>query len=244
MFRLAQINKVAAAAATAVGINMTFLFPYSLLRKGWNKQYRGLVKFDLSTGMFIPYILATGCVVIASATQFHGQMGENFVINEKSGEVVVPPEFKGNYDKLISGREQDKNIAEQNIPLSLAEQRLAATLVERQSHHLSSSLENLTGKTVGGLIFGLGVLAMTFSTISLLMLISGFVFAEMFNCRPGGWAHRLGMLVAGIGGMFGPFLWGDAKFYLAVPTSGNWIDIAPLCLCHICLHDEFQKFTG
>ena len=36
-----------AAAATAVGINMTFLLPYSMLRKGWGREHRGLASFDL-----------------------------------------------------------------------------------------------------------------------------------------------------------------------------------------------------
>ncbi len=66
-----QTDTLIAAAATAVGINMTFLLPYSMLKRGWNKHFRGLAVFDLSTGLFIPFILATGCVVIASASQFH-----------------------------------------------------------------------------------------------------------------------------------------------------------------------------
>jgi len=66
-----QQDVLIAAAATAVGINMTFLLPYSMLKRGWDKQFRGLAVFDLSTGLFIPFILATGCVVIASAAQFH-----------------------------------------------------------------------------------------------------------------------------------------------------------------------------
>ena len=37
------------AAATAVGINMTFLLPYSMLRRGWDREFRGLAMFDLST---------------------------------------------------------------------------------------------------------------------------------------------------------------------------------------------------
>ena len=61
------------AAATAVGINMTFLLPYSMLNRGWDKTFRGLARFDLSTGMAIPYVLVTSCVVIAAASQFHGQ---------------------------------------------------------------------------------------------------------------------------------------------------------------------------
>ncbi|MGC8846144.1 MAG: hypothetical protein ACP5QY_09875, partial [Candidatus Hydrogenedens sp.] len=57
------------AAATAVGINMTFMLPYSMLRKGWDREFRGLAIFDLSTGLFFPFILATSCVVIASAAR-------------------------------------------------------------------------------------------------------------------------------------------------------------------------------
>ena len=66
-----QRDVMISAAATAVGINMTFLLPYSMLKKGWDKHFRGLAIFDLSTGLFIPFILATGCVVIASGSQFH-----------------------------------------------------------------------------------------------------------------------------------------------------------------------------
>ena len=55
-----QRGVMISAAATAVGINMTFLLPYSMLAKGWRKNARGLAIFDLSTGLFIPFILATG----------------------------------------------------------------------------------------------------------------------------------------------------------------------------------------
>src|SRR5690606_23103423 len=66
-----QRDVLMTAFATAVGINMTFLLPYSMLSRGWGKEHRGLAIFDLSTGMFIPFMLATSCVVIASATQFY-----------------------------------------------------------------------------------------------------------------------------------------------------------------------------
>ncbi|MEL0096004.1 MAG: divalent metal cation transporter [Planctomycetaceae bacterium] len=66
-----QRDVIIGAAATAVGINMTFLLPYSMLARGWDKPFRGMAKFDLSTGMVIPYLLVTTCVVIASATMFH-----------------------------------------------------------------------------------------------------------------------------------------------------------------------------
>ena len=74
------------AAGTAVGINMTFLLPYSMLKRGWGKDFRGLASFDLSTGLFIPFVLATSCVVIASASQFHGEYDKGLV-----GEAEMTP---------------------------------------------------------------------------------------------------------------------------------------------------------
>lgn len=68
-----QRDVMITAAATAVGINMTFLLPYSMLKRGWDKDFRGLAIFDLSTGLFVPFVLATSCVVLAAATQFHVQ---------------------------------------------------------------------------------------------------------------------------------------------------------------------------
>lgn len=66
-----QRDVMITAAATAVGINMTFLLPYSMLKKGWDKESRGLAIFDLSTGLFLPFVFATTCVVVAAASQFH-----------------------------------------------------------------------------------------------------------------------------------------------------------------------------
>jgi hypothetical protein len=49
----------------AVGINMTFLYPYSLLKKGWGPSHRKLAKWDLGMTMFLPFTLVTSLVIIA-----------------------------------------------------------------------------------------------------------------------------------------------------------------------------------
>ena len=77
-------DKMIAAAATAVGINMTFLLPYSMLRKGWGREHRGLASFDLGIGLFVPFFLATTCVMIASASQFHGKFDEGLIDPNKA----------------------------------------------------------------------------------------------------------------------------------------------------------------
>ena len=60
-----------ASLSAAVGINMTFLFGYSFLAKGWKREYRGLARFDMLTGMLIPYTIATSLMIIAAGTTIH-----------------------------------------------------------------------------------------------------------------------------------------------------------------------------
>ncbi len=95
-----QRDVMLSAGAAAVGINMTFLLPYALLSRGWDRAFRTLTIFDLSTGTFIPFVLATCCIVIASAQQFHAKPPVGFVFSEET--VQAPPHFQKAYDKLLS----------------------------------------------------------------------------------------------------------------------------------------------
>lgn len=61
-----------AGLAAAVGINMVFLYPYSLRARGWGAEQRPLAGFDLLAGMVLPYVLATSLLVIAAANVLHG----------------------------------------------------------------------------------------------------------------------------------------------------------------------------
>lgn len=90
------------AAATAVGINMTFLLPYSMLARGWDKTFRGLARFDLSTGMAIPYILVTSCVVIASAAAFHAKVDADFL--STSPKTMAQSPIYGGAEKTLALR--------------------------------------------------------------------------------------------------------------------------------------------
>ena len=49
-----QRNIIIGAFGSAVGINMTFLLPYTLLKRGWSKQHRELSRFDLVLGSLCP----------------------------------------------------------------------------------------------------------------------------------------------------------------------------------------------
>ncbi len=68
-----EMSMMLAAFASAIGINMTFLFPYTLLTRGWSREHWPLSKFDLVTGMLLPYSVATGLVIIVAGATLHGK---------------------------------------------------------------------------------------------------------------------------------------------------------------------------
>jgi Mn2+/Fe2+ NRAMP family transporter len=57
----------------AVGVNMTFLYPYAMLSRRWGREHLGLKGFDLGVSMFLPFVLATGFVTIACANTLYAR---------------------------------------------------------------------------------------------------------------------------------------------------------------------------
>ena len=97
-----QRDSIITAFGTAVGINMTFLLPYSMLRRRWGKEHRGLAIFDLSTGLFIPFVIATGCLVIATASQFHANP-ENYNFEKSPALISAATAELGEAYKALEG---------------------------------------------------------------------------------------------------------------------------------------------
>jgi len=233
-----------AAAATAVGINMTFLLPYSMLNRGWDKHFRGLARFDLATGMAIPYILVTTCVVIAAATQFHAQADDKLLSNDPAvmAESPLYAKAKSNllsraaldHDAATAGAQEFSDLSEgaqlaMVANLSEADKRLSASLVKRNAFELSASLAPLLGSGVANHVFGLGVLGMAISTIIILMLINGYVLCEMCKVPQGSRMHMVGCIIAGVAGAIWPLVWdGPAKFWLAILVSAFGMMLLPI----------------
>ncbi len=255
-----QRDVMIGAAATAVGINMTFLLPYSMLRKGWNRDFRGLAIFDLATGLVIPFTIATGCVVIASANQFHAQPAPGFLgETDDTGALVAPaPHLVGGYLDLVDSRlmlEMDADQAEtyQNLPfeeqeliraeLPEADRRMAAMLVRRDSFDLADSLAPLLGTGPSKYIFGLGVVAMALNAITMLMLINGLCLCEMLGKPPRGKTQFIGSLMPMVG-VLGAFFWNQAQMWLAVPTSVFAATLLPVAYLAFMLLLNQKKFMG
>ncbi len=251
----AQRDRMVAAAATAVGINMTFLLPYSMMKRGWNKNFRGLAIFDLSTGLFVPFLLATSCVVIAAATQFHANPEPGLIEVHQAGADVssVPAKTKEAYEKNLTAMLKatgqaatPEEAAAKWATLPEADRVIASTLIQRDAFALANSLEKLAGKGISQTVFGVGVVGMAVSSIIILMLINGFALCEMVGEKSAGMLYKIGCILPGITGAIGAlYLWkGDTLFYLAVPTSRFGMVLLPIAyIAFFCLMNN-KKLLG
>lgn len=234
-----QRDIIMTAFGTAVGINMTFLLPYSMLRRKWGRRERGLAIFDLSIGLIVPFVLATSCIVIAAAAAFHAKTADIL----KPDGTPIPAAAKSYYAAFESHPLVVEVTA--NVPKAVkaaataavvdalpeADRKVGAMLAQRGNIQLATTLAPLTGPGIAQKVFGLGVLGMAVSTIIVLMLMNGFALTEMLGKSGNRKIHLIGCAISGIGGFAGAFLWGnpDARAALAVPTSvigGSMIPIA------------------
>ena len=202
-----QQDVMISAAATAVGINMTFFMPFVLLRRKWGREHRGLAKFDLWTALLIPYIVATSCVVIAAGTRFNGKPESAY---DNEGQIHANLE-KGYLDLATSRAQLEWEPNEYNAlapvqqeailqALPEADRQLAAMLVKRDAFNLAESLESLfESKAFSHYVFGIGVLGMALSTIIILMTINGHAVCEVLGKPHNGSTFLGGALIAGLG---------------------------------------------
>lgn len=190
------VSVVAAAFSAAVGINSTFLLPYTILARGWGKEHRELSCFDLITGTLLPFCLVTSLIVIAA------------------GCTIYDP------DALASG----------STALSPT---TAAAMFETAG----------LGRFFARLVFGLGILGMTLSTITVHMLMCGFAVCEMFGVEPGGWRYRLACLIP-TPAVAGVVLWKYMGPWIAVPASAICGLLLPFAYIIFFLLNNSKKYLG
>ncbi len=225
-----QRNVMISTTATVVGINMTFLLPYSMLYRGWDRPFRGLATFDLITGLAIPFVLVFSCIVIATSFNFHGKADENF-LSDDPALVQQSPLFGGAskiiLDSVVEGdpsidasKLSEEQVANIVAKVSPEERKLSAMLTRPNSAQLAKSLEPLLGKTYANLVFGLGTFGMGFSTIIILMMINGFAIGELLGMHRNIGVQVFGAVLAGLIGVMWPLVWaGESKTWLIILAS-------------------------
>ncbi len=190
------VSVVAAAFSAAVGINSTFLLPYTILARGWAKEHRGLSSFDLITGTLLPFCLVTSLIVIAA------------------GCTIYEPDALDSASTALS-------------PTTAAAMFETAGL----------------GRFFARLVFGLGILGMTLSTITVHMLMCGFAVCEIFGVQPGGWRYRLACLIP-IPAVSGVILWKYMGPWVAVPASAICGLLLPFAYIIFLILNNSKKYLG
>ena len=248
-----QRDVMIAAAATAVGINMTFFMPFVLLNRKWGREHRGLAKFDLWTALLIPMLLPLPVWLLQQVPS----LMENLNPHTKDYENrVLHPNLAKGYNEFVTARlelEVGKESYQALAPIQKEEmvasipesdKKLAAMLVKRDAFNLASSLEALlANKTFSHYIFGIGVVGMALSTIIILMTINGHAICEILGKPHKGPVFLGGAYLAGLG-VLGPFVWSDAAFWLAVPTSILGFTLIPVAYLSFFLLINNKKVLG
>ncbi|NBB80170.1 MAG: hypothetical protein GVY36_12120 [Verrucomicrobia bacterium] len=210
-----QRNVIIGAFGSAVGINMTFLLPYSIKAKGWGRAHRELSLFDLALGLFVPFILATSFLVIATSSQFHAKA--DGVHSEMAYHNVIDQRLADANPAYALLPIEEKQIIRDALPQ--AEKDMGVMLAQRNARDLATSLVPFLGKNAQ-LIFGLGVLAMALSTMIVHMMMNGYAISEALG-RPGEKGiFMIGAAMPALTGLLSPILWsGQTKTALVVPAA-------------------------
>jgi thiamine biosynthesis lipoprotein ApbE/Mn2+/Fe2+ NRAMP family transporter len=101
----AAVIPIVGGLAAAVGINMVFLYPYSILNKKWGKEHKELAYFDLMSGMVVPFLIATSFMMVAVANTIGPAPGEVGAGVKDMREVlpVLASTLGGTISRLIIG---------------------------------------------------------------------------------------------------------------------------------------------
>lgn len=235
-----QRDIIIGAFGTAVGINMTFLLPYTLLKKKWTRKDRTLARYDLFFGLLVPFILGASFLIIASASQFHAK--KDSFVNEEAYYQVLDQRLAAEHGQLNS-LNKDQLTAFRN-QASQADKDLSVMLAKRTVNDLSVSLRPILGNGAK-LVFGIGVLAMALSTMLVHMMINGYAIGEALGRPDKKKLFLAGAMIPALSGLISPILWtGQVKTALAVPASVIATSLLPIAYLIFLLLMNSKKAMG
>ncbi|MGC6455256.1 MAG: divalent metal cation transporter [Coraliomargaritaceae bacterium] len=218
-----QRSRIIAAFGTAVGINMTFLLPYTLLKRNWSKIHQELSRFDLVLALFLPFSVATALLVVSAASAFHASDADVLDSTGKptptlaNGYYSILEERLASSSKVFESTEEMRHAAD-TLPLN--ERRLAAAITNRDAKQLAHTLAPLMGERMANLVFGIGILAMALSTMMVHCLMNGFAVSQAMGTPGEIKPFIIGAALPAFLAIFAPLVWsGDAKVALLIPAA-------------------------
>lgn len=235
-----QRNIIIGAFGTAVGINMTFLLPYSIMKKGWEKKHRELSRFDLVLGLLLPFILGASALIISTASQFHAK--KDGYVSEAAYHQVLDARLKAEHPNFATF---DVNkVAQLRQAAPQVDKDLSVMLAKRNANDLANALQPFLGNW-SQLIFGIGILAMALSTMLVHMMMNGYAVSEAFGQPGQRKLFLMGAVIPAIAGFFSPLIWnGAAKTALAVPASVIATTLLPIAYLIFLLLMNSKKALG
>jgi hypothetical protein len=99
------------------------------------------------------------------------------------------------------------------------------------------------GPTFGRFVFGLGILGMALSTITLQMLVAGFAVCEMLGIEATGWRYRLSCLLPAPA-FLGVILWTSMGTWIALPAFTIGLVMLPIAYIGWFLLQNSSRFLG
>jgi len=244
-----QRNIIIGAFGAVVGINMTFLLPYTLKKKGWSKAERELSRYDLALGLAIPFIIAASLLVITASAQFHGKS------DDVLGQDGKPIALQDGYYEALEGRvamltediEQFTPAERREMAdaLPIADRKMAAYIAKRDAKQLASALTPLVGDKASQLIFGVGIFAMALSTMIVHMLMNGFAISQAVGKPEAQKPFLIGAALPAITASLAPLLWaGSNKTAMAVPASVIATTLLPIAYLIFVLLMNSKRTLG
>lgn len=248
-----QKNLILITFSSTIGINLLFALPLLLLGRNWRREHNGFSKFNLFTGLLIPFIICSFCLVVLSAIVSDKQFKQSEIILSQNPPKEILEESNPIREVLkqrvihevgsdayaaLAPFQQDELL--QSIPAY--EQRLATLSV---TIGVKSWIESLVqiGGTPLRFFLGIIVLFISVSTIILLMIINGHLICEVLGRPHKGALFQSGSLLLAVSSV-GPFVWTDQDQWVADPTYFISLAIIPFAFLSIIMIMNNREILG
>ena len=240
-----QKNLVLTSFSSALGVNLIFAYPLLILGRGWERGHRKFASFNLWSTCFIPFIIFSFTIVFLSTIAFHGDTHDKL---DQTGDPEVHHLLESRLVYEIGEHEFAKlapfQVDEKINQLPSSDIKLANLLSGHTIEQLIDKLSS-TAEHSGSIKFILAslVLLTAFSTIVILMVVSGHLICEILGRPHKGKLFQSGSLLLALSSV-GSFIWSKQGQWVSDPTYFISLAMMPFALISIFLILKNKELLG